>query len=198
MACWQTDKSFFISWNRKLNNNICDRGNEWQGQRNQRSFVLKFILAYNIDILTETNIPMKELPQTNDKNTSMHGFQQEEDQLVIDKWGWVKNKSMWQWAAQKLCSFGCSLYSLYNWFFFSFCYPECIIYSSNNRITRLEFVCRKYSIMITLRVTKLQVYKCTCSFFAPGLKIMMILHQFSIGKVMYLHLPMVCWYLSFP
>ena len=80
---------------------------------------------------------------------------------------------------------------------FSFCYPECIIYSSNNR-TRLEVVCQKYSTMITPRVTKLQVYKCTCSFFPPGLKIMMILHQFSIGKVMYLHLPMVCRYLSFP
>ena len=120
------DKLFFLSWNRKLNNNICDTGNEYQAQRNERSFVLKFILAYNSEILTKTNIPMKELPQTNDKNTSMHGFQQEEDQLVIDKWGWVKNKSMWQWAAQKLCSFGCSSYSLYNWLFFSFCYPECI------------------------------------------------------------------------
>ena len=82
-------------------------------------------------------------------------------------------------------------------FFLSFCYPECI-YSSKNRITRLEVVYWKYSIMITLRGTKLQIYKCACSFFPPGLKIMMILHQFSIGKVMYLHLPMVCQYLSFP
>ena len=72
------------------------------------------------------------------------------------------------------------------------------VYSSKNRITRLEVAFRKYSIMITLRVAKLQVSKCTCSFFAPGLKIMMILHQFSIGKVMYLHLPTVCQYLSFP
>ena len=62
------DKLFFLLWNRKLNNNICDTGNEYQAQRNERSFVLKFILAYNIDILTETNIPMKELPQTNYKN----------------------------------------------------------------------------------------------------------------------------------
>ena len=86
MAYWQTINYSFYRENRKLNNNICDTGNEYQTQRNERSFVLKFILAYNSDILTKTNIPMKELPQTNDKNTSMHGFQQGEDQLVIDKW----------------------------------------------------------------------------------------------------------------
>lgn len=56
--------------------------------------------------------------------------------------------------------------------------------------------CPKHS--MPLWVTKLQIYKCTCSFFPPGLKIMMILHQFSIDKVMYLHLHMVCQYLCLP